>query len=77
MSTKQHKKIDSFFAILAIVFIALAVVVIVTFKGIFSAVIVAYETDSSKGNDLRINKNQLDEAFKKTFEKEHIKLKLE
>lgn len=77
MSMKQHKKIDSFFILLTIVFIALAVVVIVTFKGIFSAVITAYETDNSEGNDLRVNKSLLDEAYKKIFEKEYPKLKLE
>ncbi len=77
MSAKQRQKIDNFFFVLAVVSVALAAIVIVTFKGVFSAVITAYETDGAKLGEIRVDKDKLDQSYKAVFEKEYERLKLE
>jgi len=77
MLKNQNPKIDSFYVFLIVTAIALAAIVIVTFKGIFTAVITAYETDNQDGADIRVDKEALDKAGGRVFDAPYTKLKLE
>ena len=77
MSMKAWRKIDSFYPIFLVVVIALAALAIVTFRGIFSSIISAYEVDSAtRDSKLRIDRGKLDEAIKAVYEKEKVQLNM-
>lgn len=74
---KAWQKIDKFFPILFVVVLALAVIVVFTFRSIFSAVNTAQETDEGGLEDqLRIDKHKIDDATKAVFEREIIPLEI-
>ena len=69
------EKIDKFYIAFAAVLIVLAVVVIFTFNGIFSAYNTAYEIDQvSIESDLKVNKDNLEKAHKWAFERSDVPL---
>lgn len=70
MLTKAWKKIDRFYAILALVVLMLAAPVIYTALGIFSAFITAYEVDTSVDKGVRVNKPRLEQAVAEVYDKE-------
>lgn len=75
MSMKAWRKIDKFFPMLVVVMLLLAALVILTFRGIFSAVTTAYEPEEEMLNsEFRIDKNKLEESHKAVFEREEILL---
>jgi hypothetical protein len=77
MSTQHLAKIDKFYIVFVSVLIALAAMVILTFRGIFSAFNRGYEIDqSSLESDLKINKDKLNEAYTWAFEKNTVSLDL-
>jgi hypothetical protein len=63
MSQKRLVKIDKFFYLFAVVMVALAAFVVVVFKEIFSSIRTSSEvTVSLSENDLKVDKNKLQEA---------------
>lgn len=75
MSRKVSRKIDIFLPIFIIVVLALATLTIVTFRGIFSTFISAYDVDPTLGDaELRIDSGKLDEAIRAAYEREAVKL---
>jgi hypothetical protein len=77
MSMKAWAKIDRFYPILALISVALLVLVILTFKNIFSSILTAYEPkEVSEDSTLRIDKERLDNAYKAVFNKEIIPLEI-
>lgn len=73
MLVNKHKnpKIDKFAFVILATFFVLAGVVVLTFKTVFSSIIVSYEiTDSDFNSELRINYPEMEEAYKFVFEKE-------
>jgi hypothetical protein len=74
---KVLQKIDKFFPLLLVAMLLLASLTIFTFKGIFSAVNTAYETEQDGlGGQLRIDRNKLGEATRAVFERESIPLEV-
>lgn len=65
MSVKKFPKIDKFLGVLAVVLLVLALLVIFTFRVIFSAVSTAIEVDEEylESRTPRINKENLNKAY--------------
>ena len=69
------EKIDKFYIFFSLVLVVMAVVVIFTFNGIFSAFNKAYEIDqTSVESELRVNKDNLEDAYQWTFERTDVPL---
>ena len=66
---KAWGKLDKFYLIFFSVLAALAVLVVFTFRGIFSAFLTAYEIDQPDNTDIKINSDQLNEAYNFAFNK--------
>ena len=77
MLKKAWEKLDRFYLILAIVLTLMAVLLVVTFRGIFSAFLNVYEIDQKDINvDVKVQKETLDEAYVWVTEKESIPLQI-
>lgn len=77
MSMKTWQKIDRFYPLLLFVLILLAVLVVYTFRGIFSTMISAYEVDQGlQGAKIRVNNENLDKASKIITEEKYIPLEV-
>lgn len=77
MSMKAWQKIDRFFPILAVVLAIMAVLLIFTFRSIFSTLTTAHEVDLKiPDSELRIDKDRLNEAHKVVYEKEIVPLEI-
>lgn len=77
MLKKAWEKLDRFYLILAIVLTLMAVLLVVTFRGIFSAYLNVYEIDQKDINvDVKVQKESLDEAYVWVTEKEGIPLQI-
>jgi len=66
---KVWDKLDKFYLIFFSVLAVLAVLVVFTFRGIFSAFLTAYEIDQPDNTDIKINSDQLYEAYQFAFHK--------
>ena len=78
MLDRIWEKIDKFYFVFAVVLILMAVMVIVAFKGIFSAYLNAYEISSKDIQaDTEVNKDSLEEAHFWVTEKSAVPLQLE
>lgn len=63
-------KLDKFFLVLIVILTVMSVLVIMSFKTVFSAYISAYEIDQSALEaGLKINKESLDESYNWVFYK--------
>ena len=70
MLTIDWAKIDKFYIALVFVLILMAILVIFTFKSIFSAFNTAYEIDQgSIATELRVDKGRLEEAYDWVFKR--------
>ncbi len=67
---KVLRKIDRFYIVLSGVLIVLAVPLIYTGLGIFSALITSVEIDTSLQRDARIDRSRLEKAVSETFKRE-------
>ena len=68
-------KIDKFYVVFAAVMVVMSVVVIVTFKTVFSSIISGTETgDVDVAKELQVNKKQLDNVYEFVLNKEDISL---
>lgn len=77
MLTINWKKVDKFYLTFILIMIVLSVLVVFTFKNIFSAFIVSNEIDQRDVNaDLKIDKTKLDEAYNSVFNKSMTPLEL-
>ena len=76
MSTIDLAKIDRFMIILTIVLIIMATIVTFSFRGIFSAYLTAYEINQGTSNDLRIEKEKLEEAHRWAFSDDSVPLRI-
>ena len=77
MLTINWDKIDKFYIVLMVTLTLLSVMVILTFKGLFSAYITAYEIDQKElSGDVRIDKEKLEEAYSWVFTKETLPLEV-
>ncbi|MBU0570006.1 hypothetical protein KKB40_04465 [Patescibacteria group bacterium] len=74
MLTLDLAKIDKFVVVLAVILMIMATVVTLTFKGIFSAYLAAYEIGQGADSDLRIDKEKLEQAHAWAFSKETVQL---
>lgn len=71
------EKVDKFYLVLLVVLVLMALLMIISFKGIFSAFNSAYELDqSSFAKELKIDKEKLNEAYSWVTKKEGILLKI-
>lgn len=70
-------KVDRFYYILVAVLAALSLLVVFTFKGIFSSIISAYGVEQEVNEaELRVDRTKLDNAYKAVFEKGIIPLEI-
>lgn len=70
-------KIDKFYIFFLAIMSLLAVMLVFTFKTLFSSFIIAYEVDQTeKAKETRIDKERLDKAYQFAFEKKDINLEL-
>ncbi len=76
MLTRAWKKIDRFYAILAIVVLVLAMPLVFTVQGIFSSFITAYEIGLESEQKVRVNEAKLSEAVRSVVEREIPKLEI-
>lgn len=77
MLEKVWDKIDKFYFVLAIVLGVLATMIVVAFRGIFSAYLSAYEiSEKDVGIGAKIEKEKLEEAYTWLTTKETIPLKI-
>ncbi|OGM22347.1 hypothetical protein A2863_02065 [Candidatus Woesebacteria bacterium RIFCSPHIGHO2_01_FULL_38_9b] len=73
----QWEKIDKFYLVLVAILILMAALVIITFKSVFSAYLVAYELKQSDlESSVNVNEEKLDEAHKYGFQKQTIPLEV-
>ena len=76
MLIRAWRKIDKFYLVLIAVLIVLAIPMVITFKGIFSAIISAYELESDAQAGIRIDKQDLEKAESSVFNREIVPLTL-
>ncbi|OGM18267.1 hypothetical protein A2686_03635 [Candidatus Woesebacteria bacterium RIFCSPHIGHO2_01_FULL_38_10] len=70
-------RIDKFYLILAFVLSLLSVLLIFSFRGVFSAFLSAYEIDQKNlETDLKLEKEKLDKAHEWVLQQEKIFLKI-
>ncbi len=67
MSTKTWEKLDKFYIIFFITLAVMAVLVIFTVRGLFSAFLTSGEIDLVNNSDIKINVDQLNDAYKFAF----------
>ncbi|OGM23476.1 hypothetical protein A2865_02310 [Candidatus Woesebacteria bacterium RIFCSPHIGHO2_01_FULL_39_17] len=70
------EKIDKFYIVFIVVMILLAILVVVSFRGVFNSYLVAYELDQGEETGLFINKDNLNEAYSWALEKKTIPLEV-
>lgn len=70
MLTKAWRKIDRFYAILALVMLFLAVPIIFTIQGVFTSFITAYEVGLGDDTSVRVNEVQLENSINIVYERE-------
>lgn len=69
-------KIDKFYIVLGLVLVLMAALLIMAFRAVFSSYITAYDIDqASIQSELKINKEEVDQAYKWVFSKEVVLLK--
>ncbi len=74
---KAFKKIDKFYFLMALVLTIVAVLVVYTFRGVFSAITLANDVETEiPDTELRIDKTKLDAAHDVAFNKEIVKLEI-
>ena len=77
MLTINWDKIDKFYLVFLLVMVGLSVMVIFTFKTVFSSIIASNESGQvDLSSELKVDKDKLDEAYSFAFEKEIIKLEI-
>ncbi|KKR30632.1 hypothetical protein A2715_00395 [Candidatus Woesebacteria bacterium RIFCSPHIGHO2_01_FULL_39_32] len=77
MISVNWDKVDKFYIVLMVTLTLLSVMVILTFRGLFSAYITAYEIDQREiSGDVRIDKEKLEEAYSWVFTKETLPLEI-
>lgn len=77
MSMKPFRKIDKFYPLFVIVMIALAFLTIYTFRGIFSSLISAFETEVNVDDaKIHIDRANLDAAVKAVYDKDTVLLEV-
>ena len=77
MYRRVWEKLDKFYLILAIVLTLMAVMIVVAFRGIFSAFLHAYEIDQAEVQvDAKIDKDLLDETYTWLADKTSIPLRV-
>lgn len=75
MLATNLEKIDKFLVTLVVILILMAVLLIFTFRGIFSSFLSAYEiSDSEVSTEYKIDKDKLNEAYDWVYQKEVISL---
>ncbi len=75
MLEKVWDKIDKFYLILALVLALMAILIIATFRGVFSAYLAAYEiSEKDVGVEVKVQKEALDEVYAWLTTKEPIPL---
>lgn len=64
------EKIDKFYIVLAVVLVFMAVMVIFSFKGVFSAFLTAYDfNEASVAQEVRLNSDGLDKVYSWIYDK--------
>ena len=77
MISVNWDKVDKFYIVLMVTLTMLSVMLILTFRGLFSAYITAYEIDQREiSGDVRIDKEKLEEAYSWVFTKETLPLEI-
>ena len=77
MLTTNLEKVNKFYLVLIAILILLAVMVIFSFRGVFSAYLTAYEIDQeSFGNNTKVDKEKLEESYSWAFTKETLPLEI-
>lgn len=77
MIALDWEKIDKFYIVLSLVLILMAILIIFSFRGVFTAFIKAYELDQKAiSSDTKIEKEKLDEVSKWLFNKESVPLEI-
>jgi hypothetical protein len=75
MSETNFQKIDKYFVTLVLVLVLMAGLLTISFKGVFSAFLLASDLDSTLfDNTVRINQNNLDEAYGWGYKREALRL---
>lgn len=77
MLEKVWDKLDKFYVVLAIVLTLMAVMLVVAFRGIFSAYLSAFEiSEKDIGVNVKINKEALDEVYTWSTTKKSVSLQI-
>lgn len=73
----KWEKIDKFYLVLVGVLILMALLVILTFRSVFSAYLIAYELKQDElSNDETVNETDLNSAYSFVFDKKTIPLEV-
>ncbi len=74
---KTLESVDKFYVVLAIVLVLMAILVIFSFRGIFNALLSAYEIDQgSISVDSTVEKQNLNEAYNWVYNRGSIRLEI-
>ncbi len=77
MLKNRQVKLDKFYLIFIGVMILLTVLVIYTFKTVFSSFFIGYEVEKeSELSSLKVDEKSLNEAYDFAFNKENVKLEI-
>lgn len=76
MLTTSWEKIDKFYLVFVFIMIVMAFIIIVSFRGVFNAYSIAQSINESGEGDLLINKENLNEAYNWTKNKETLPLEV-
>lgn len=78
MNTINWDKIDKYYIVLVLTLIIMALLVIYTFRGIFSSFLLAYELspDVLSSNELKIDSAKLEEAHSFIYQKTPVPLNI-
>jgi hypothetical protein len=77
MLTISWERLDKFYIALIVILALLAILVIVTFRGLFSAYLTAYEINQQDLDaGVRVDKEKLEEAYTFAFTKRTLPLQI-
>jgi len=77
MLTTDWEKTDKFYIILVAVLVTLSVLLVFSFRGVFSAFLTSYEIDQAAiSSGVKIQEERLDEVYSWVFNKERVPLEL-
>jgi hypothetical protein len=77
MKSVNWNKVDKFYVVLVVTLALLSILLIVTFRSLFSAYLTAYEIDQKElAKGVRVDVDKLDEAYSFSYTKKTLPLEI-